>query len=217
MTTVAFFDLDYTLLDTSSGLIYLQEIVKQRRAPIWYVGYISLSYQLKRLDFGETHARLITRVGRQGKAEATSFFETWVKRGLLPRLAPAGKSKIEWHKNQGHRVVIISASIEEIVRPVAQHLGLGDDYLATRLATQNNHYTGSLDGPLCYGHGKVYWAGEWASRNKLDFPNAVGYVYTDSSSDLPLLELAQTPVAVNPSRRLTNIAKARGWAIERFY
>lgn len=217
MTTTAFFDLDYTLLDTSSGLIYITQVIKQHRAPLWFVGLLGLGYQFRLLDFGQTHARLITRVGRQGQAEAAQFFETWVTRQLLPRLAPTGQAKIEWHKNQGHRIVIISASIEEIVKPVAKYLGLGDDYLCTRLAVQRDRYTGELDGPLCYGPGKVYWARKWAAKNDLEFSRAIHYFYTDSASDLPLLEMATHPVAVNPSRKLAKIAAARGWAIERFH
>jgi len=217
MSTVAFFDLDYTLLDTSSGLLYLKEIIKQRRIPLWYAGYVGFSYQLKLLDFGQTHTRLMTYVGRQGRTEATKFFEGWITRQLLPRLTTVGQAKIEWHKTQDHRVVIISASIQEIVKPVAEYLGLGGDYLCTRLAVQHDHYTGELDGPLCYGSGKVHWAKVWAAKNELDFPQAIGYFYTDSSSDLPLLELATHPIAVNPSPRLAKIATVRGWATEYFY
>lgn len=213
--TVAFFDLDYTLLNTSSGLVYLREIIRQRRAPLWALGYITLGYRLKRLDFGQVHGRLITQVGRRGQAEAAEFFEGWVKQKLLGRLTDRGRAKIEWHQQQGHRVAIISASIKEIVQPVAGHLGV--DYLCTHLATQNGHYTGQLAGPLCYGQGKVHWAKSWTAQNGLDFPAAIGYVYSDSSSDLPLLQLADNPVAVNPSRKLAKIAAARGWAIERFY
>jgi HAD superfamily hydrolase (TIGR01490 family) len=217
MTTVAFFDLDYTLLDTSSGIVYLKEIIRQRRVPVWTLGHLALTYQLGRLNFGQTHARLMAHVGRQGQAEATRFFEAWVKYKLLPRLTQTGQERIDWHRQEGHRVVIISASIKEIVRPVAQYLGLGQDYLCTKLAVKNNHYTGELDGPLCYGPGKVYWAKSWAHQNGLDFQRSVGYFYTDSSSDLPLLELAAHPVAVNPSRKLARIARARGWQIEHFY
>jgi HAD superfamily hydrolase (TIGR01490 family) len=215
--TIAFFDLDYTLLDTSSGLMYLSEVIKQRRAPLWMVGQIGLRYQLKMLDFGQSHARMITYVGRSGVAEAASFFEGWVPARLLPRLTAAGRAKIEWHKDQGHRVVIISASIGEIVQPVAEHLGLGQDFICTRLARSNGAYTGKLEGPLCYGPGKVQWANEWAAQNNIDLARATSYFYTDSSSDLPLLELVTHPVAVNPSRKLAKLAGARGWPIERFY
>lgn len=217
MSTIAFFDLDYTLLNASSGLIYLKEIIKQRRAPLWFVGQIGVRYQLKTLDFGQAHARLITYVGRYGKTEAARFFEKRVTRQILSRLTDAGQATIEWHKGQGHRVVIISASIEEIVQPVAAHLGLKQDYLCTRLAVKGDYYTGELDGPVCYGPGKVHWAKQWAAQNNLDFPRFASYFYTDSASDLPLLELATHPIAVNPSRKLAKIATARGWKIEKFY
>lgn len=217
MSLIAFFDLDHTLLNTSSGLVYLQEIIRQRRVPPWVVAYLGLRYRLKLLDLGETHARLMRYVGRAGQAETAKFFEEWVSRRLLSRITPAAKAKLEWHKDQGHRVVIISASIEEIVRPVASHLGLGQDYLCTRLIVRNGHYTGEVDSPDCYGHGKVHWAKLWLANNALEFPQAIGYFYTDSSSDLPLLEVAAYPIVVNPSSKLVKIAKTRGWQIERFY
>lgn len=217
MTTVAFFDLDYTLLDTSSGMLYIREALRQRRLPLWVVSRTFLGYQLKRLDFGQAHGRLITHVGRHGQSEAAQFFAEWIPRCLLPRLTAAGQAKIAWHQNQGHRVVILSASIEEIVKPVAVHLGLGDDYLCTHLAIKNDRYTGQLAGPLCYGPGKVYWAQQWAQRNNLPFPPATSYFYTDSSSDLPLLEMVSHPSPVNPSRKLAKIAASRGWPVEKFY
>jgi HAD superfamily hydrolase (TIGR01490 family) len=217
MSTIAFFDLDHTLLNTSSGIQYIKEILRQRRAPAWLVAQVGLRYQLKLLDFGQAHAHLIKWVGRPGQAETDEFFKQWVPRLLFPRLVPGGRAKIKWHLDQGHRVVILSASIEEIVRPVAEHLGLGQDYLCTRLAVENGRYTGVLDGPLCYGSGKVEWVKQWLANNQLPFPDAAGYFYTDSSSDLPLLEMVAHPVAVNPSRKLAKIARARGWQIERFY
>jgi HAD superfamily hydrolase (TIGR01490 family) len=217
MAKIAFFDLDYTLLDTSSGITYIKEAVWQRRIPIWVVAALSIQYQIKSIDFGEAHARLIRYVGSPGHQPTQLFFQEWVERRLIPRLAPTGLEKIRWHQAQGHRVVINSASIEEIIKPVTNHLGLGGDYLCTRLSVKNGRYTGMLDGPTCYGQGKVYWAEKWAKDNGLNFPECVGYFYTDSSSDLPLLELADHPVAVNPSRKLARIAVQRGWPIEKFY
>jgi phosphoserine phosphatase len=94
---------------------------------------------------------------------------------------------------------------------------LGDDYLCTHLSRQGDKYTGELDGPLCYGPGKIEWAKIWAAKNGLDFPETVGYFYSDSSSDVPLMELADHPIAVNPSKKLAKIAEHRGWSIEKFY
>lgn len=215
MTPIAFFDLDYTLLDTSSGLMYVRQIVRQRKAPLTVVGWLTLLYQLKRISFAEAHARLIRHVGKAGVAETQPFFDGWVHEKLLPHLTEAGRAKIGWHQQQGHRVVIISASITEIVRPVAAHLSL--DYLSTRLETQANRYTGAVAEPPCYGAGKVHWAKQWCHAQRLEFSQAAGYLYTDSASDLPLLEQVRHPVAVNPSRKLARIATERGWPIEMFY
>jgi HAD superfamily hydrolase (TIGR01490 family) len=217
MSAVAFFDLDYTLLDASSGIIYIRESLRQNRLPLWVVTWIGAQYQLKLIDYGEAHARIIKYTGRAGYHLTKEFFNEWVARRLFLRLSPKGLEKIAWHQQQGHQVVIISASIEEIVKPVAEFLGLGSDYLCTRLSVENGHYTGTLDGPLCYGTGKVILARKWAKDNGLEFPECVKYFYTDSSSDMPLLELAKHPVAVNPSRKLARIAKNRNWPIEKFY
>ena len=92
MSTVAFFDLDYTLLDTSSGMLYIREALRQRRVPWWVIGHTFLGYQLKRLDFGQAHGRLITYVGRPGQRETANFFAEWVPRRLLPRLTAAGQA-----------------------------------------------------------------------------------------------------------------------------
>ncbi len=216
MPSVAIFDLDYTLLRGSSGLMYVREAIKSGRLPLWMAGYVGLLYRLKILNFGQAHARLITRVARHGPDEAAPFFAEWVPRRLFPRLSPVGLERLRAHRQAGLRVVIVSASIEEIVRPVAQHLNLGNDYLCTRLEVKDHHYTGQLDGPACYGEGKVEWVRRWLVEQNLPFPEAIDYVYTDSSSDLPLLKLARHPVAVNPSPRLEKVARARGWPVEKF-
>jgi HAD superfamily hydrolase (TIGR01490 family) len=179
------------------------------------VGAIALRYKLKSLDFGQAHAQLMAYVGRAGYRETAQFFAEWLPRRLLPRLTPAGRAKVAWHRQQGHRVVILSASIEEMVKPAAAYLGLGQDYRCTYLAVVNNRYTGQVDGPVCYGAGKIYWANHWATEHGFSLENS--YFYTDSSSDLPLLELVKQPAPVNPSRKLAKIARARGWPIERFY
>jgi putative phosphoserine phosphatase/1-acylglycerol-3-phosphate O-acyltransferase len=216
---IAFFDLDYTLLDTSSGLMYVREAIKQRRLSLMATCYVGILHQFNLIDFGQAHARLIRLVGRHGFTETSPFFERLVSEKLFSHITPTGRAKIRWHQQQGHRVIIVSASITEIVKPIARHLGLGEDYLCTRLVVKNNQYTGQLDGATCHGAGKVDWVKRWCGDNGLDFSDVIktSYFYTDSSADQPLLELVKHPVAVNPSRKLAKIALKRGWPVERFY
>jgi phosphoserine phosphatase len=69
--------------------------------------------------------------------------------------------------------------------------------------------------PACYGEGKVVWAERFAAEFGVDLP--ASYCYTDSISDLPLLERVAHPVAVNPDRKLKGMAQRRGWPILKFY
>jgi phosphoserine phosphatase len=69
--------------------------------------------------------------------------------------------------------------------------------------------------PVCYGQGKVVWAERFAAEWDVDL--AASYFYTDSISDLPLLERVGHPIAVNPDTRLRRLARARRWPVELFY
>jgi phosphoserine phosphatase len=68
---------------------------------------------------------------------------------------------------------------------------------------------------VCYGQGKVVWAERFAAEHDVDL--AASYFYTDSISDLPLLERVGHPVVVNPDLRLRRLARKRGWPLEMFY
>ncbi len=73
---------------------------------------------------------------------------------------------------------------------------------------------GKVIKPLCYGPGKVYWASKWLEEKKLSM--AESYFYTDSFSDLDLLERVRYPVAVNPDRKLKSVALKRHWPVKEF-
>ncbi|MGD8627079.1 MAG: haloacid dehalogenase-like hydrolase, partial [Anaerolineae bacterium] len=84
-----------------------------------------------------------------------------------------------------------------------------------RLISADGRLTGEIEPPPCYGQGKVVWAERFAREHAVDL--SASYFYTDSISDLPLLERVGQPVAVNPDPRLRRLARARGWQITRFY
>lgn len=128
---------------------------------------------------------------------------------------PTRAATVAWHRNQGHRVVIVSAATPYVVRHVARDLDLDDEYLATRLEVVDGKFTGRVVEPACYGQGKVILTRQYAADHNLDLGQS--YFYSDSSSDLPLLEAVGHPVAVNPNRRLGRIAAGRGWPVMKFY
>ncbi len=214
----AFFDMDNTVLCGSSGRLYLQYLRRKRLlsgprwlAITWQVGL----YVTGLTSFPQLMARLMTQVAGSDEAEAWRISEAWFAEMLRDYIAPAARERIDWHRQQGHRVAIVSASTPYAVSPVAHDLGLGDDYLATRLEVISGRFTGKLIEPPCYGVGKVTLARAYSIQHNLDL--AVSYFYTDSHHDLPLLESVGYPVAVNPSRKLRAIALERRWHQERFY
>ena len=115
------------------------------------------------------------------------------------------------HVAAGDRVIVLSASPQELVDAVATHVGAHHG-IGTRAAIVDGRYTGELDGPFCYGPGKLARLRD--EVGPLPLGDATGYA--DSASDVPILEACGEPVAVNPDRRLGRIATARGWPVVRF-
>jgi HAD superfamily hydrolase (TIGR01490 family) len=120
---------------------------------------------------------------------------------------------IREHQAAGRRVFIISASPEEIVAPLAQYLGV-DEAIASRAELDDEgRYTGSVEF-WSYGPYKAEAMRDAAERQGIDLD--ASYAYSDSATDVPMLEAVGHPVAVNPDRELTRVANQRGWEIRQF-
>jgi HAD superfamily hydrolase (TIGR01490 family) len=120
---------------------------------------------------------------------------------------------IEGHRAAGRLVYLVSASPEEIVAPLAEHLGL-DGFIASRARIDaEGHYTGDVE-LYCYGDHKVLAIKELAARESIDLSRS--YAYSDSATDLPMLEAVGHPIAVNPDRELARVAQENGWPIVEF-
>lgn len=219
MTTIgALFDMDNTLLSAASGRLYLKWLRQTGQLPLHRWAYISgqvALYITGLSDFPKLMSRLMVYAAGSDEAEAWRMSEAWFEAVLRHYIAPAGRERIDWHRQHGHHVAIVSAATPYAVQPVAEALGLGENYVATELEVQDGRFTGRVIEPACYGHGKVARGLAYAEQNGLDLQKS--YFYSDSASDLPLLEAVGHPVAVNPSRRLREIATQRGWEIVRFY
>ena len=98
-----------------------------------------------------------------------------------------------------------------VTRPIAETLGL-DEVLSTQFEVADGAFTGRLLGPACFGKGKVHWAEDLVSRRPVDLDSS--FFYTDSYSDLPMLERVGHGVVVNPDPRLKRTAKRRGWPVQ---
>ncbi len=116
------------------------------------------------------------------------------------------------HKLCGRDVVIVSASGEEVVAPIARALG-ASHAMATRMVVEDGKYTGEI-AFYCFGEGKAQAIRELATREGYALEHC--YAYSDSSTDLPMLEAVGHPAVVNPDRTLRKEATARGWPVLTF-
>jgi len=212
----ALFDMDYTVLDNSSGLLYVKYLRQQKRIGrrvLLRIAWWTLLYKVSAIDVNSAVPKMLSYAEHQSASRLMAESYVWFDEMLKEHIAPRAVDRIDFHRQQGHRVVLISASTQFAVQPVAEYLHL--DFLCTQLIDRNDELTGQVVDPPCYGAGKVVWAQRYAEAHGAALRDA--YFYTDSHSDRPLLDVVGHPIAVNPEARLKRLARKRGWPIEMFY
>jgi len=212
----ALFDVDKTILARNSGRLFLQELYERGEIDAWTVlrnlaAY--LSYKLNRLDIDRwAESALDAMVGRSEcelMSQAAEFFE----RCIRPKIYPQAQSRVRWHLEQGHVVALVTGSTRFIVEPLATYLGVKHS-VCTELEVEDGRLTGRIQPPICFGRGKVERLRQLIEREEIDL--ARSWCYTDSLSDLPLLELVGYPMVVNPDPGLYREARRRRWPVS-FY
>lgn len=217
--TAAFFDLDKTVIAKSSTLAYggpfrRAGYLRRRtlvRAAAAQAVYLLLGADQRRLDRVRDRLLALTK-GWDAQAVRRLVRET-VDDVIAPLVYAEALALIDEHRRRGRRVVLVSASPEEVVEPLADYLGV-DHVIATRSRVDSaGRYTGELafyaDGP-----GKAEAVRDLAGRWGLELREC--FAYSDSSSDLPLLETVGRPAAVNPDKELRRRAEEEGWPVEEF-
>ena len=214
--SIVFFDMDKTLLRVSSGTTYVKYLWKRGKVTtreLLYTGYISLQYSLGLLDFPKAMAELGKKVkdgsASQTKALQLQFFKDY----LVYQIAPKALARAKEHLAQGDKVILLSASTQFTVQPVADYVHL--PFRCTELEVVNDLVTGRIVGDHCYGEGKRLWAERIAQDYQVNLKNCT--VYTDSISDRPIMEAVGKPIAVNPDRKLRALAQEKNWKVEMFY
>jgi HAD superfamily hydrolase (TIGR01490 family) len=215
----AFFDLDKTLMAGSSGMQFARVatqhgIVSRRLLASWGVEH--LRYRLR----GTTDERTaeVLRVARDlisgVPARSLERMNPEVMAAILPRVYPQMLDEVYTHQDAGRATFIVSAAGHGVVEPLATVLGM-DGGIGTRYEVDGEgNFTGRLDGPFVYGPGKVEAMEAFAAGH--DIALADSYAYSDSLSDLPMLEAVGHPVVVNPDPALAEIARREGWQTMRF-
>jgi HAD superfamily hydrolase (TIGR01490 family) len=216
--SAAFFDLDRTLISGSSAFdiaLAARKAGYLRTSQLARDAVSALTFKLRGASDDKSEAvrqRILGAVTGMRQEDLVGL-NAGVLPKLLDRIRPEARRLLDLHRHAGRATYIVSASPIEIVEPLATALAMTAG-IGTRSSVVDGVYTGELDGPFCYGPGKVEAIKELARWDGLDLAQC--YAYSDSASDLPMLEAVGHPVAVNPDAALERHAAANGWPIVHF-
>jgi len=211
--SAALFDIDGTLLSVNSAPLYarwLRRHGRARRRDLVRTAYYLARYKLNLLDLESAIGQVSGMIAGQSEDEVAESCERWYREMVRDYVVPGMCSILEGHRAAGHVIAFLSSSTHYLARPLARDLGV-EHLLVTRLEVEDGRFTGRPVRPLCYGPGKVHWARRFAAEQGVDLGES--WFYTDSVTDLPVLEIVGRPRVVNPDRLLRREARRRGWPI----
>jgi fatty acyl-CoA reductase len=215
---LAVFDVDGTLVETNVVEYFLWMRLRAQPVEEWPAFMARMLRQAPRWLYLERRSRaefqrsfyreydgldpeIMKQLGREALDAVT-----------LRRIYPEGMRRIREHKRAGHRVLLLTGALDVVVEPLAALLEVEVD--CAHLLIKDGRLTGDLQSPPPAGEARAALLEDYTERNGLVLSDS--FAYADSLSDLPMLEMVGTPVAVNPDARLSQMAGQRGWRVERW-
>ena len=216
--SAAFFDLDKTVIAKSSALAFGRPFYRDgliTRRDMVKSAYAQLMFRLGGAD-EQQMARIRDHVADLCKGWRVDQVSQIVNETLHELISPyvyaEAAALIDEHRAEGRDIVVVSTSGEEMVRPIVEQLGVRD-VIATRMVVEDGRYTGEVD-YYAAGPTKAEAVRELAKDRGYDLGSS--YAYSDSISDVPLLETVGHANVVNPDRSLRRVAAERGWPVLEF-
>ncbi len=212
--TLAIFDLDNTLIAGDSDHLWGEYMIAngivdasafRQKNDLFYQ-----DYQCGRLDNDVYLKFALEPLTHFSIEELYRWRQDFVETRMKPIIVPGAADILEKHRSQQHELLIVSATHLFITQPIAEILGI-TTVLSTEPEIVDNRYTGRFLGTPTYKEGKVTALQEWLSKSGHNLEGS--YFYSDSITDISLLERVDNPVAVNPDDRLNSIALQRDWEI----
>ena len=219
MTRLALFDLDHTLLDGDSDVLWCDFLIE--RGVLDRAGFGARNAQMA-LDYraGTVGAQAfcefyVSTLAAHTRLEWEPLRSEFLSSVVAPRISAAAHALVRQHDDAGELLLLTTATNRFITEPTAIHLGI-EHLIATECETDAaGNFSGRTHGTLNMREGKVERLHAWLRSRGIAWADCQATFYSDSINDLPLLSIVQRPVAVNPDVQLAAVAAERGWPVLR--
>ncbi|EHA13906.1 HAD family phosphatase [Halomonas sp. HAL1] len=212
--SLAIFDLDNTLLSIDSDHAWGEFLLEQGAVdPIAYREAnerFMADYNAGTLDMAAFLEMALKPLADNTPEQLAAWHQQFMASKIEPSILPKAEELLARHRTKGDTLLIITATNRFITAPIAERLGV-DHLIAVNPEVEQGRYTGRVSGTLSYREGKVTRLEQWLQEQDLSLEGA--WFYSDSHNDLPLLEIVEHPVAVDPDDTLRNVAEERQWRI----
>ncbi len=209
----AYFDLDGTLLSVNSARLWLRREWRTGRITPWQAvrgAAFLVAYRAGLADIEYATREALATVRGIAVDEVKGWTEEWFEKEVTQHAAPGARPTIEAHRARGHALILLTSASPYEAAPAAALFGL-DAWISSSYEVVEGRFTGEPIVPLCYGAGKIHHAEAHARGAGIDVDRS--FFYTDSYTDLPMLERVANPRIVAPDTRLRLEARSRGWPV----
>ncbi|MEN9946371.1 MAG: hypothetical protein RLZZ293_757 [Pseudomonadota bacterium] len=211
------FDMDHTLVPCDTGTIWSEFLVERNLITPDKVTQRSKflhDYLAGKLDVVAAYQFELSVLQSLDPIIRPQLLQEFFTTKIQPLITLASQDCVAKHKQAGDYIVMITATIEEIAKPIADFFQV--DHLIGGRGKQDSYgnYTGEIELEPCMGRGKLVHLENWLTQTAYN-PQHYTF-YSDSHNDLPLLEQVDLAIAVDPDPKLSQIAQEQGWPIISF-
>jgi HAD superfamily hydrolase (TIGR01490 family) len=213
----ALFDMDRTLVRRDTASLWMR-FQRDRGEAGWRdaarVAWWLLQYSFGVVDVERVAEEALADYKGESERRMEERCRIWFRDYVASHVTDAGRRMVRHHLDAGDEVAIVTSATRYAAEPLADKLGIDRIAYTPLEVDEEGRFTGRVRGRMCYGPGKIEHAERLLADTKLKLEDAV--FYTDSITDLPLLERVAEPVVINPDARLGRLARRRGWRIEKW-
>lgn len=209
---LALFDLDHTLIPFDSGMAWTRFLADRGAlpadAPEAYLACCH-RYVAGTLDIRAMHRATVAPLAAFARAQVEGWSREF-EAEMATRIPHGMQARVARHRDAGDRCAVITATTRFIAEPFARLFGI-PHVMATESAWKDGFLTGEIDGEPCHREHKLHRVLAWLPQGLQAFETS--WFYSDSASDLPLLQAVSHPVAVRPEPALREHALRAGWSV----